>query len=148
LIATCFFKRFSAVEGRRSRACGWRWSRAILVTSPVVLAELRRMPVHPGLRRFPRVTAEVVESFIGEIREVAVEVISPPPVFTYERDPKDSHYIDLAAAADASIVTSRDNDLMDLMKPGTPEADAFRRRFPMLRVLPPEVLLREVDAGG
>ena len=122
-------------------------SRIVLVTSPAVLAELRQMPSHPGLRRFPRVTAQVVEAFIAEITAVAIEVPSPPSVFEYNRDPKDAHYIDLAVAANAAIVTSRDNDLLDLMVPGAPEADEFRRRFPLLRVLPPDVLLREMGSG-
>ena len=76
--------------------------------------------------------------------EVAVELRSPPSVFTYERDPKDAHYVDLAVAAAATIITSRDNDLLALMRPGDPVADEFALRFPLLRVLTPDGLLREV----
>jgi len=102
------------------------------------------MPNHPGLRRFPRATPHIVEAFIGEVLPVAMEVTFPPSVFTYDRDPKDAHYIDLAVAVGAEIVTSRDNALLHLMTATTPEPVEFRRRFPSIRILAPEVLLRQV----
>ena len=52
-----------------------------------------------------------------------------PSVFAYPRDPKDEPYVNLAVAAAADYVVTRDKDLLDLMTGHTDEAKAFRR-FP------------------
>ena len=65
-----------------------------------------------------------------------------PKVFTLARDPKDEPYIDLAAAAQARYLVSRDNDLLDLMGDA-----AFRRQFPGLTVIDPVALLRELASA-
>ena len=43
-----------------------------------------------------------------------------PSVFTLDRDPKDAKYVDLAIAARADFLVTRDNDLLDLRKQGSP----------------------------
>ena len=63
-----------------------------------------------------------------------------PLVFAYPRDPKDEPYINLAIAADADYLTSRDNDLLDLMQ----DPD-FTTRFPGIQVLDPVSLVRELE---
>lgn len=66
---------------------------------------------------------------------------SVPQVFTYERDPDDAHYVDLAVAAKASLIVSRDKDLLALQDPTNPGAIIFQRRFPGISVLTPTELL-------
>jgi uncharacterized protein len=70
-----------------------------------------------------------------------------PVVFTYERDPDDAHYVNLALAANANLIVSRDRDLLDLADTTRPEAIEFRRQFPTLRILEPVQFLRELDAA-
>lgn len=63
---------------------------------------------------------------------------------TYDRDPDDAHYVNLALAADARLILSRGKDLLDLMDSTKPEAAEFQKRFPTLRILNPVGFLREV----
>jgi predicted nucleic acid-binding protein len=62
------------------------------------------------------------------------------------RDPDDAHYVNLALAADARLIVSRDRDLLDLMDSAKPEAAEFQSRFPALRILDPVGFLREIGA--
>jgi predicted nucleic acid-binding protein len=61
----------------------------------------------------------------------------------YRRDPKDEPYINLAIAAGADYLTSRDKVLLDLMK--DPE---FTSKYPGIRILDPASLLRELEEEG
>jgi uncharacterized protein len=62
-----------------------------------------------------------------------------PGQFQYDRDPKDEPYVDLALAAQAVYLVSRDKDLLELTAD-----EGFRERFPGLMVLDPAALLREM----
>ena len=55
----------------------------------------------------------------------------------FPRDPKDEPYINLALAANADYLVTRDNDLLDLMN----DSD-FRQQFPGLTILDPVAFLR------
>jgi predicted nucleic acid-binding protein len=59
--------------------------------------------------------------------------------FSLPRDPKDAPYVDLAVASNAGYLVSRDKDLLELM-----QDEAFRRRFPNLKILEPVSFLREI----
>lgn len=63
---------------------------------------------------------------------------------TLTRDPKDAMYLDLALAAGAEYVVSRDNDLLDLMTSPDPEPAAFRAAYPALRITDPVSFLRSL----
>ena len=66
---------------------------------------------------------------------------NPPHVFEFPRDPDDAHYIDLAVAAKARLVVSRDEDLLSLRDTGTEAGRDLVARFPELTILtPPEAL--------
>lgn len=91
------------------------------------------------------VTAERVRHMLDEVLQVATVVTTVPVVFEYERDPDDAHYVNLALAAGAELVVSRDRDLLDLMDAGRVEGASFRARFPGLRILDPVQFLRELD---
>ena len=67
-----------------------------------------------------------------------------PETFVYERDPDDAHYVNLALAADAKLIVSRDKDLLDLMDQAKPEGRDFHTRFPTVRILDPVSFLREL----
>ena len=111
-----------------------------LFISPDVLAEVRDVLTRPKtLRKFPALTPEAVDVFLLDVASHATTLPAVPNVFSLPRDPKEEPYIDLAAAAQARYLVSRDNDLLDLMGDA-----AFRQRFPGLTVIDPVALLREL----
>jgi putative PIN family toxin of toxin-antitoxin system len=113
-----------------------------LITSPETIAELSGLLGRPNIRKkFPHLTDEVAESFLREVERNSTSLDTVPREFQYPRDPKDEPYINLAIAAQADYLTSRDKDLLDLMH----DPD-FTARFPGIRVLDPVSLLRELEA--
>ncbi len=68
----------------------------------------------------------------------------PAHVFDLALDKDDEVYIDLAIAANATYLTSRDRDLLDLMNPETENGALFHERFPGLTVLDPVDFLRRM----
>ena len=87
-----------------------------------------------------------MEEFFEAIEIAATLLEGFPEIFSYQRDPDDAHYINLALAADARLIVSRDKDLLDLMDATKPEAAEFQQRYPSLRILSPVGFLREIDA--
>ena len=65
-----------------------------------------------------------------------------PQAFRLERDPKDEPYLDLAVAARARYLVSRDRDLLDLMNDAQ-----FRERFPDLIVVDPPAFLQALRSS-
>jgi predicted nucleic acid-binding protein len=94
-----------------------------------------------------RFSAERVEQLIREIQECSESWADIPAVYQHPWDPDDSPYINLALAAGARLIATRDRHLLDLMNATIPESRAFRRRFPELEILRPEQLLEKVRAG-
>ena len=79
------------------------WQRVLggevtVFVSSFILTEIRRLPQHRSLRRFSQFTQERVERFIEELLDVAIVATDPAPVFAYDRDPDDAHYVNLAIA--------------------------------------------------
>lgn len=109
-----------------------------LYMSPETLAELRDVLFRPDLRkRFLRITDEEANEFLSEIENLVVVIENVPELFHYDRDPEDERYINLALAANAKLLVSRDNDLLDLM-----DDDAFRTAYPALTILDPVAFLQ------
>jgi predicted nucleic acid-binding protein len=92
-------------------------------------------------------TLDQVDELLDKLRVVAEIIEEPPVVFEHPIDPKDGPYIDLAVAASATVITSRDKHLLNLMNPAKPWSADFRARFPQMRVISPEVFLQELRAG-
>jgi predicted nucleic acid-binding protein len=67
-----------------------------------------------------------------------------PHVFSYQRDPKDEPYIDLAIAVGASCLVSRDKDVLDLANPTDADGAHLRHLAPLLRILDPLSFLTEL----
>jgi putative PIN family toxin of toxin-antitoxin system len=119
--------------------------RVLLFLSPLIIEELRDVARRPKVAAKMRISAEGLEEFIAQLESVAVVLTAVPDRFSYERDPDDAHYINVALAASAELVVSRDRDLLDLSDPALPDSMGFRQRFPSLRILSPEDFLREVE---
>lgn len=115
-----------------------------LYLSAFVLYELRELPGRVRLQRFKSLTPQRIERFIAESLANAVLVTDVPTVFTYPRDPDDAHYVNLALAANAHYIVSRDRDLLALMDATRPEGREFQNRFPDLRILNPVAFLDQI----
>jgi uncharacterized protein len=88
-------------------------------------------------RRFPLLTAESVDEFSRDVERKSVVLPNVPNAFSLPRDPKDEPYLNVAIAANAEFLVSRDRDLLDLMKDA-----AFRQQFPGLTILDPAAFLQ------
>jgi putative PIN family toxin of toxin-antitoxin system len=111
-----------------------------LCLSPEILAEVKDVLARPKLRRkFASLTEERVDEFLRTAAAKAVVLDNVPQAFAYARDPDDEPYINLAIAAGARYLVSRENDLLDLMT--IPE---FLAQCPGLTVIDPVVLIREL----
>jgi putative PIN family toxin of toxin-antitoxin system len=115
-----------------------------LIISAYVLQEIRELPgkINPKLL----VTAERIEALVEQVVACADYFDSIPEVYLNPFDKDDSHYINLAVASDAKVITSRDGDLLNLMDQLRPEGRDFSARFKDIEILPPEVLLQRIRA--
>lgn len=112
--------------------------RLTLCLSPEILAEVRDVLSRPSIRRkFPHLDGERVDEFLASAEAKGVVLDEVHHVFSYARDPNDEPYINLAIAANAQYLVSRDRDLLDLMA-----ASAFRGQYPGLTILDPVGLFR------
>lgn len=115
-----------------------------LFVSPAVLDEIRDVASRPKVVVKLRLTPARTEEFLVAIESAATILVAFPGPFVYQRDPDDAHYVNLAEAAKANLVVTRDKDLLDLMDSTKPEAVGFQNRFPQLRILDPVSFLREL----
>jgi putative PIN family toxin of toxin-antitoxin system len=114
-----------------------------LVVSDYVIAEVRELPSKLPARLL--VTSEGVEAFLNDVTPLAEMISDVPEVFQHPIDPDDSHYVNLALAASAALISSRDHHLLNLMDESQPLGRDFRNRFPQLEIVRPEELLRRVQ---
>lgn len=117
--------------------------KVLVCLSRFLVNELRKLPGNPTMARF-RMPLERADQLLAKLRPLAVFIEVPPVVFEHPIDPKDGPYIDLAVAAGANVITSRDKHLLNLTNPGIPWSADFRARFPWLRVMSPQALLKEL----
>jgi putative PIN family toxin of toxin-antitoxin system len=114
----------------------------LLFVSEFIFDELKDITSRPHLTARFSLTVERVALFLELIAAIATAVADVPAVFEFPRDPKDARYVDLALAARAKLIVSRDLDLLSLTDPATPEGRDFRARFPDMQILTPTELLR------
>ncbi|HYO26283.1 MAG TPA: putative toxin-antitoxin system toxin component, PIN family [Lacipirellulaceae bacterium] len=129
---------FAAVDAARK-------GQVRLFLSEQVITELRSVAVRPRLADKFRLTDAKVDKFVAGLREHSHWLTVIPHVFDFPRDPTDAHYIDLAVAADAHLIVSRDADLLSLADATTPDGRDFSDQFPTLRILTPPQLLIELE---
>src|SRR5229473_3508330 len=86
-----------------------------LFLSAAILEEARDVFMRPATRkRFPKLTEEKVDRFLLKVATLANFVHDVPAVTQLPRDPDDEPYLNLAIAAQAAFLVSRDKDLLDL----------------------------------
>jgi putative PIN family toxin of toxin-antitoxin system len=117
-----------------------------LVLSEYALREFDGVVARPHLVRRFGVTAQGLADFVELLVLSATMINDVPQSFELPRDPKDAHYVDLAVAAGAKLIVSRDHDLLSLGDLATPEGHNFAQRFPGLQILTPPQLLAMLAA--
>lgn len=116
-----------------------------LLISNDVLLEIKDVLTRPKLRqKFPRLTEERVDTLIKTLLKKARFVGLVLRQFEYQRDPKDERYINLALAAGAMYLVSRDHDLLDLVDEQKPGGRAFTAKYPSLKILDPVAFLHVI----
>ena len=119
-------------------------SRIEIFVSEETLAEIQDVLDRPEIRaQFADLNDEVAGAFLKRLRTLSTFVDDIPKRFYYPRDEDDEPYINLAIAADADYLVTRDTDLLDLMIGHTSEAKGFRQRFRTIRVITPEQFLNQ-----
>jgi putative PIN family toxin of toxin-antitoxin system len=117
-----------------------------LCVSREVLAEVEDVLNRPEIRaHFPDLSDEIVGAFLKRLQKLSMLVRLIPKEFSYPRDEDDEPYINLAVAAGADFIISRDRDLLDLMTGHTNECKEFRQRFRSLRVVEPAEFLKLLE---
>jgi putative PIN family toxin of toxin-antitoxin system len=113
---------------------------AQLFISATILEETRDVLGRPKIRKnFPAITDQDVLDFIEHISAKAKLIEEIPAVYELPRDPDDAPYVNLAAAASASFLVTRDKDLLSLM-----DDKAFCEQFPTLSIIGPKKFLDHV----
>jgi putative PIN family toxin of toxin-antitoxin system len=120
-----------------------------LFLSANVLEEVHDVLNRPAIRKkFPAITDNDVLDFIEHILDKGKMVQEIPAVYKLPRDPDDEPNINLAVAAGAEFLISRDTDLLSLM-----DDEAFCKQFPTLSIVEPVAFLDHIrstiskDAG-
>jgi putative PIN family toxin of toxin-antitoxin system len=117
-----------------------------LYVNEQILREAREVMSRPKLRaKLAGLTDERIEALFLRLEKQAFWLQGVPPKFAFRRDPKDAPYVNLAVAAEADFIVSRDNDLLDLMSKYDDDSKEFRQRFRPLKVITPEDFLAEVE---
>jgi len=103
----------------------------ILISSPVLLAELAGIIARPKFHSVLARSNTHPDQMLAEIRSLA-ETVEPPPLpVPVSRDPDDDAVLALAAAAQPDLIISGDTDLLALGAyadiPIVSPADALRR---------------------
>lgn len=117
-----------------------------LYVSEPVLEEVRKVLNRPEIRAtLPQITDVLVEALFRRLDEKTILFRDVPRVFEYSRDPDDEPYLNLAIAAKAAFLVSRDRDLLDLMTGHDTESKQFRQRFRSLKVIDPGAFLKKIE---
>lgn len=120
-------------------------ARLQLFVSSVVLEELGDVASQPKIVRKLHITSSRVTEFLESIGAIATVLDNIPVRFTYARDPDDVQDVNLALAADARLIVSRDQYLLDLARGVAPEAHKLLSEYPGFEVLTPDELLAKFD---
>lgn len=109
-----------------------------LCLSAELLAEVRDVLTRGKVReKFPALTPEVVDTFIGETAAMAT-MFDPPSVFTWPVDPGDDHIFNLAIHARAEYLVTWETRMLKLANELSEASESLRRLAPKLQIVNPE----------
>ncbi|HWD40379.1 MAG TPA: putative toxin-antitoxin system toxin component, PIN family [Fimbriimonas sp.] len=110
-----------------------------LLVSSETMRELREVLGRPELqRKLKGITPQRVDSLLHHLSDMAVHIEPVPHVFSFPPDPKDEPYLNLAIAAKAGTLVTRDKALLRLAEPSNELASQLAAHHPTLRILIPE----------
>lgn len=120
--------------------------RIVLLASRDTLAEAREVLARPFVREwFPHATDERIETFLSELAYLSEFWRNVPRVLECERDPDDEPYLNLAAAASATHLVTRDKDLLTLPTAHSEDARRFRQvTRNQVQIVTPDGLLEQL----
>ncbi len=111
--------------------------------------ETRAVLAYPALReRNPWLTDDAVDGFLTRVVYRSIYHRSVARRVHFSRDRADEPYLDLAVAAEADYLVSRDNDLLSLATDHTAVGTDFRRRCPGVRIVDPAAFVREMEGAS
>jgi putative PIN family toxin of toxin-antitoxin system len=117
----------------------------ILVVSGEILVEVREVLIRPDVqKKFPGLTSAVVTRFLLRLTQLSEHVSPVPATIKFDRDPKDEPYLNLAKAARASHLVTRDRDMLDIMTDTAADGPSLREALPGLQILDPAAFLRKM----
>lgn len=119
-----------------------------LFFSTETLSELRDVLQSEEVQAIsPSLTPERIREFLRWLAFRGVLRRRVRRLFRFARDPKDEPYLNLAAAAHADYLVTRDHDLLSLKTGRSLFCKQYRRATRPLRVVTPEEFLTAISAG-
>jgi|WetSurMetagenome_2_1015567.scaffolds.fasta_scaffold1103792_1 uncharacterized protein len=115
-----------------------------LFLSRATLREFRRVLTYPEFReKNPQITDSGIEEYVAWLLFRANVMHDVPRAFDFPRDHGDEPYLDLALAANADYLITRDKDLLSLSSDCSIAAKEIRQRLSALRIVTPAEFLAE-----
>src|SRR2546429_19295 len=105
-----------------------------LCLSRALIAEFEDVASRPLLVRKLCLTEIGTARFIAELVALAEMIDSVATVFVHPIDPKDTMIVNLAIAAGANVITTRDRHLLSLRDAMNPVGREFMSRFASIEV--------------
>lgn len=128
------FSDFSSPSGVLVRRCEARIYPILLSKS--VLAEYFTVLRYPRIaQRLEHIPVKDTHEILDRLRYLSDYFHPVTEKFPYDRDIKDSKFLELAIAGRASHLITHDRDLLSLQHAHSPEARRLRRNAPALRIL-------------
>lgn len=116
----------------------------MLFVSAASVAELVDVTGRPIVARKLRTTMDRLRCFVEDVERLTVRLDDVPAAFAHPTDAKDDPIINLAIAAGAHVITSRDRQLLALRDASTTASAEFMSRFGSIEVLTPVELLERL----
>ncbi len=120
--------------------------RVDLCISIDLIAELADVVARPIVVQKLRLSGTAGADFLAELGSVSATINPIAEVYQHPIDPKDTMIVNLALAASASVIVSRDKHLLALDDPAHPEGAVFLAKFGSIAVLTPVELLDRLRA--
>ena len=97
----------------------WRNQHFILVTSPEIIAEIKKVLEYPHIAKKYKLKKADIQSLLVLIEHEAVIVPSLPVINVIKDDPDDNKFLACALASQAEYIVTGDQHLLTLCKYGS-----------------------------
>ena len=97
----------------------WRQQHFILVTSPEIIAEIKKVLEYPHITQKYKLNKADIQSLLVLIEHEAVTVPNSPVINVIKDDPDDNKFLACALAAQAEYIVTGDQHLLSLGRYGS-----------------------------